>query len=553
MTTRAQYIDPKAAALENFIDGAHASARAADGTTLDSAAVKAVSKEMVSGADLPPEVQAVIARMPEDCQGKVLDAVLFGAESYRAQHGTLPTGDIIQAALHQGLAAANNIDPKGNVVALDSVGSTGHHDQISAQPNRIVVAITAGIAEAIPFATMLPTDIGSNEARLGIISHQAGATFGGYAAGDLLDGVNIGKPYANAERNVTLTVAGDRLSATGKITGIIGGSENTSLLRGRTNILINGYPCAGESPNTSSSAANSPISGSIRIAGTDYAIGGTVTVATGAVALTFTPALPGSAVVSAEGFIDYEAAPALAPTVLTQVQTFSLYAVPWRVTAHQTVDSRTQYVNELGLNLQDENLIAIRNQVAMERHYLALNKLMNLAVNNSRTYDFDWAGQKVEKSRNQIWSDAMSVIGVADQTMAEDTMDHGITHMYVSKKLAAQFQSLPLELWTPSGITVRPGIFRLGRFAGRYDVYYSPKVVTEGSGTAQILCIGRSTQVARCPVVLGDAVAPTYLPLAMNSDLRYSNAFYARNFTSVNPHQPSAMGAALINVTNLGL
>lgn len=551
MTTRAQYHDPKAAELESFLDSAYASACEGNESALDSAALKDASGNILKSGDLPDAVQAVIAKMPEDQQAKVLDAVIIGADVFRQQHGALPTGDILQAAMQQGMSASFRLDAHGRT--LDSVGSTDHHDQISAQPNRIVVAITSAIAEAIPFATYLPTDIGSNEARLGIVTHQAGSLFGGYAVGELLDGVNVGKPYVSAERRVKLTVAGDSLSATGKVTGIIGGSEDTPLLRGRTIVLVNGFPCAYESPNTASSAANSPISGSVRLAGTDRTIGGTVTVATGAVALTFSPALPAGTVVEVEGFIDYEAKPELTPRVITQVSTFSLYATPWRVTADQTVDSKTQYSNELSLDLQSENLIAIRNQFGMERHYASLEKLKALAVNSARTYDFDWAGQKSDKTRALIWQDSIGVVGLADQVMAEDTMDHGITHIYVGKTLAAQFQTMSRDVFEPSGITARPGIYRLGRWHGRYEVYYSPRVVADGSGSAQMLCIGRSNQVARCPVVLGDAVAPTYLPLAMNTDMKYRNAFYARNFTSVNPHQPSAMGAALINVTNLGM
>jgi hypothetical protein len=238
---------------------------------------------------------------------------------------------------------------------------------------------------------------------------------------------------------------------------------------------------------------------------------------------------------------------------VTQVSTHSLFASPWRALADQTVDSKTQYGNELGLDLQSENLMAIRNQFAMERHYAALVKLLALAQNNQATYAFAWSTQGAEKTRARIWQDAMAVIGVVDQQMAEDTMDHGISHMYVGKTIAAQLQSLPEDIFIKSGIQVKPGIFRLGRLFGRYEVYYTPKIVLEnvGAGTAQILCIGRSTQVARCPIVMGDAVAPTYMPLAMQQDMKYRQGFYARNFTAVNPHIPSAKGAALINITGL--
>ena len=71
-----------------------------------------------------------------------------------------------------------------------------------------------------------------------------------------------------------------------------------------------------------------------------------------------------------------------------------------------------------------------------------------------------------------------------------------------------------------------------------------------GLTQSDIIAIGRSSQVARCPIVLGDAVAPTFLPLARQSDLVDQSAMYARDFTVVNPHQPSALGCAIITVLN---
>lgn len=548
MNTRAIYNDNGVAELEQYFDSAYDEVRQ-ESSVLDSATIREFGREAASSSELPANVQKVLDTMPESERSRVFDSVITGMKVFEQEHGVKPTADVIAAALQQGVSASKKLDPSGRV--LDSVGSTGHHDQISAQPNRIVVAITSAIAEAMPFATYLPTDIGSNEASLGIVSHLAGSLFGAYDQNEIMDGVNIGKTYLSAERRVTLALGGARDDATGGVFTTTGGSTPLAVLRGRTIILINGFPCAYENANTTATVASSPISGSVNIAGTDYTIGGTVTIATGAIALTFAPALPVGTVVEAEAFIDYELNTSLTPKIMTQVSTYRLFATPWRAICDQTVDSKTQYGNELGLDLQSENLMAIRNQFSMERHYSAINKLMALAINNSQTYNFDWSGQKAEKTRARIWQDAQAVIGVVDQQMAEDTMDHGITHMYVPKKTAAQLLGLPRDIFVPSGIVARPGIYRLGTLFGRYEVYFTPKGLTESATASQILCVGRSPQVARCPIVLGDAVAPTYLPLAMDTSMKYQNGFYARNFTSVNPHIPSAKGAALINITNL--
>lgn len=546
--TRAIYANGGAAKTEHFFDSLIGEARGEGGTlVLDSTQTKGVTAAALASSDLPESVSNVISQIGDDKEhSRVLDSVLAGAEIYRREHGELPTADVIESALAQGFAAAQ--DPRK---ILDSVGSTAHHDVLSAQPNRVVVAITAAIAEAFPAATYLPADINSNEARLAIVSHLAGSTFGGYAQNDIMDGINVGSPYIGAERTITLTASAGRDAYTGQFHAAIGGSGGVEVLRGRTIMYVNGFPCAFESHNAPASASNVPVAGSVTLAGNEHTITGTVTPATGVVSLAINPAFPVGTVVQAEGYIDYEKQPQLTPEIVSQVTTYSLFAAPWRAKVKQTVDSKTQYTNELGLDLASESLIAVRNQFAMERHYRVLEKALALAASNTHTYDFDHDAQIAQKTRAQIWQDFQAVLGVVDQQMAEDTMDHGITHMYVGKKVAAQFLSLPRDLFEPSGIQARPGIYRLGRFLGRFEVYYTPKGIIEGATTSQILCIGRSVQVARCPFVLGDAVPPTYMPLAFGDDMKYGSAFYARNFTAVNPHQPSAKGVALINITNL--
>lgn len=551
---RAIHANPEAGAAEQYFDNLYSEARdGSNGMALDSARVEAVGESAlarVSQEDMPTSVQRVMDALPEDRRRVVLDSVLRGMSIFEREHGVLPTGDVILAALQQGHSVTDaGLKAYG---VMDNVGSSAHHDQISAQPNRAVVAITAALAEAIPFATYLPTDIGSNEARLAIVQHQAGSAFGGYALNEIMDGINVGKSYVSAERRIELTLAGDRLSASGQVFTTEGGSTAVQVLRGRTLVFVNGFLAATENPNVSPAAAQSPISGSIRIGSTDYTIAGTgVTIATGAIALTFSPALPSGTKVHAEAFIDYEAAPSLAPEITTQVTSYSLFATPWRVRQRQTIDAKTQYSNEIGVDLASEALFCIRNQFAMERHYAAIAKLKALGVNAAKTYDFDFTNQRADKTRAEIWQDFQAILGAVDQQMAEDTMDHGVTHLYVAKNVAAQMLGLPSTLFQASGIVARPSVYRLGTLFGRYEVYYTPKGLTEGAQTSEILAIGRSPQAARCPIVLGDAVPPTYLPLSFGDDMKTGNAFYARNFTSVNPHQPSARGAALISVTNL--
>lgn len=550
--THQDYSKRETAEVAKFIDSLKDNAVKAG--TFDSAAAAdfmATAINQNSSVTVPATLQAVLDEVKGDDASLVTRSILDGVSAYESQHGSAAPADVIEQALHLAYATTDGARRR---YQLDSANSNAS-DAMGLQPNRAVVAILSAMGDAIPFAHYLPADIGSNEAVLAIMSHNAGTTFGRYAEGGLMDGSLSGDAYVSSSRvNKSMPVV-----TTGAVTGALTSIQDTEetcaggvtvkLLRGRSLVYVNGVIAAKEVEATGS--GNSTVSGSITIAGTSYSIGGTINTDTGVYALTTTPAMPITIPVVVEGFIDYERAPELTPSIITAVNTYKLHAKPWRVTTHQTIDSRTQMANELGLDPYSESVIAIQAQFANERHYEVLAKARRLAANNQSDFDFAWATRSAQMNRSQIWQDFASVLGAASQQMAIDTMNHGITHLYVGKKLASQLMALPREVFEPSGVAERPNIFRIGRLFGRFEVYYTPKGVTETSTSGQVLCIGRATDVTRNPFILGDAVPPTVIPLAVGSDLRQGAGFYARNFTAVNPNGPSSLGCALINVINL--
>ncbi|MDT4829799.1 hypothetical protein FQZ97_632320 [compost metagenome] len=504
---------------------------------------------------VPEKLRIVLDEADDKTATMVTRAILDGATTYERMHGAQAPADLLEQAIHLAYGTTN----EARRAILDSATSN-HSDPLSLQPNRAVVAILTTLSEAVPFAHYLPADIQSNEAKLAIMSHQAGKDYGRYAQGALMDGAFSGDTYISSSREHRCEIVLDAGNPTGAITGKLTAIQTdgetckpdapeVKLLRGRSLVYVNGLIAAREVSGTGTGA--SIVSGQVTIGGTSHQISGTVHPDTGAIALTSTPPMAATNHVVVEGFIDYERAPELTPSIITAVDTFMLHAKPWRVTTHQTIDSRTQMANELGLDPYSEGVIGIQAQFANERHYEVLRKAKRLAKQNTDTFNFNWSNAGDFKVRADVWRDFGAVLGAVSQRMAIATMNHGVTHLYVGEKVAAQLSSLQNDIWEPSGIVERPGIFRLGRLFGRYDVYYSPKEINETEDAAEILCVGRATDVTRNPFVLGDAVAPTVIPLAVGADLKTGAGFYARNFTAVNPHQPSAMGCALITVTDL--
>ena len=550
--THQEYHSRATAEVAQFVDALQSATT--HGGTFDSAAADDFIKTAVnqSAVTVPAGLQAVLDEAGTGDTSRISRAILDGATAYEAQHGTQAPADVLQQAIHLAYSTTNAARRQ---FALDSASTSMGSDPLSLQPNRAIVAILSAMGDAIPFAHYLPADIGSNESVLAIMSHNAGSTFGSYKQGGLMDGHLSGDPYITSSR-VHTSYPG----ATGAVSGALTAEQETmdackvgaapiKLLRGRTLVYVDGRVAAKEVDSTG--AGNSPISGSIQIGGSSYQIGGYINPDSGVYELTTSPALPATVPVVVEGFIDYERAPEITPAIITQVNTFKLHAKPWRVITQQSIDSRTQMSNELGLDPYSESVVAIQAQFANERHYDVLAKARRLAANNKATFDFKWSTQGNYKSRDKIWIDFASVLGAVSQQMALDTLNHGVTHLYVGKHVAAQFMSLPREIFEPSGVAERPNIFRIGRLFGRFEVYYTPKGLNDGPTASQILCIGRATDVTRNPFVLGDAVSPTVIPLSVNADLRQGAGFYARNFTAVNPHGPSSLGAAMIDVIHM--
>lgn len=526
-----------------------------DGVFDSAAAQDFVSNAINQHAEVkvPSALQIVLDEAADDtAKARITRALLDSCDGYEKANGCAAPADLVEQAVHNAFATTRFAKDKYSLDSADNL----HHDQLSLQPNRAVVSIISTIMEACPFALYLPADIGSNEARLAIVSHQAGNKFGGYDANELIDGINTGEPYMLSSRVNTSKPDGSG-RVTGKITSVQktpdtcdSAAGDLKLLRGRTIVYVNGLIAAVESASTLGSG-DSPIAGSITIGGTAYTISGKINTDTGSYELTTSPALPEEVDVVVEGFIDFERAGELTPTIISHVDTFALFAKAARARTHLSIDARTQMANELGLDPLSESTIAINTQFNNERYYDALRKGMRLAQLNTETFDYSKAITHQDASRQMAWQDFAYQLNVVSQRMAEDTMDHGVTHIYVGKRVASQLMGMPSTLFTPSGISARPGIYRLGRLFNSVDVYYTPKVVTETENSAQILCVGRATNVARNPIVMGDAVPPTMVPLAVNADLRQGVGYYSRNFLSVNPHQPSAKGFGLIEVTNM--
>lgn len=538
--------------------GSLVAAARGNGNMLDSLSPQSIDVVKNAVADaaklLPTRMAKLLDRIDGD-QNRALavTSMLDGISNFERRNGFAPSADMIDAVISQAenLAdgTATNVLPDG--ATLDSISTNNQSATLSHQPNRIAVAITGGLSEAIPFGAYLPSDLNSNESKLAIITSVASSDFGAYAKGAIIDGTNGGDEYTRSERVVGVNVAQDRLSGSFAITTRSNGAGvAVPVLRNRTTVSVNGFT-VGFEQNNNSGTNKSLLSGQFKVGGSAYVLNGEINVETGVGAVTFAPALPEGVLVEAQGFIDFEGKPELAPYIGTSAVSYSLYCAPSRVIMQATPDSRSQSQSELGADRLTIAVQAARTQMANERYYASLRKVRKVALNTKRTYDFNAAEQLLLKTRAQGWRDFGSFVGAVDQEVSNQTMEFGLSFMYVGEKGASQFLSMDSDDFVPSGLTAQAGIWRVGVYRKKYIVIYTPKVVEETAVDIEILCIGRSPQVARNPIVFSDAVAPTLIPLAVNADLKTGAALFTRQLTEVNPHAPSALGCALLTVKNV--
>lgn len=530
----------------------------AGGAMLDSASasgVGAIGEALKNPTELlPARMQPLMEAVDEKHRPQMLASMLDGIRRFEYEHGFSPSADMIDASIAQALSIADGSAPiLPNGATLDSVSSSLQSSPLSHQPNRISVALCGGLAEAMPFGAYLPSDLSSNESKLAIINSVAGSNFGAYKDGDILDGVNSGLSFIGAERNVAAVLNGERTTATFAFKAEAGGGGAAiPLIPTRTYVKIGGFQVAAEI-NKNDTSASRQIAGQVSISGEVYAISGSVTFASGTGDLKFNPALPEGTAVKMVGFIDYEAKPELTPSIKTKAESFSVYCTEYRVLMQTAPGARSQGQSELGTDFLTVAVNSARRQMANERYYLGLQKIREVAELTGRVFDFDAANQLLEKSRAQRWRDFAAFFGEVDQDVANSTGEYGLSMVFVGAKGAANYRTMGGDAFVSSGVQARPGIYRVGRYDNQYDVYYTPRIVEETDTDIQMLAVGRAAQVARNPLVLSDAVAPTMIPLAIISDLKSGAALYGRNLTETNPHPASAMGCALITVKNVDL
>lgn len=543
-----------------------------DGANTIGTAMDSIRKQQSTNNELvvPLSLQRIFDTMgaDESTQNLIIGTAMDGCRSYQERHGrpvppevllyAFQLGENIEQAVKDPRKLFGNSGAFSKGVAMDSIFTNEAHAQLSMQPNRAVVSIVGAISEAIPIAGYLPTDIGSNEARLIIVNAKAGSDYGAYHVGDSMMGVDMGDNYLIPERilrvssnggtGINFAVHRDLDANDNELPDT--GSPAVKIYGGRTIIYVDGQPCASDETTNTPSIINQ-LHGSIDIGGTTYGVTGTVNSNLGTGTVNFTPALPANTLVHVEAVINYEAGQEdLMPLMDIKAEGFKLFATPDRASVVMGIDSATQFANEVGIDPIATATMNLRAQKQTERHRKVIEYARRLSQNFVTPFDMDWTGQGLQKTIAVVIQDLSTAFGLANQDMITRTNGVPLTTAYVGKAMLAILNALPPEFFQKSSAPEHANIRYAGLLFSKYYIYYDPKAA-ETATTSDILCVGTHAETARNPILMGDAVPSMMIPVATGVDLKQRQAWYSRCFTKVTPYRQSQLAFATIRVTGM--
>lgn len=489
----------------------------------------------------------------KDDRYSVKQAILDGIEDYKRMHGVEPSVEVVTSAVRQGKFYLDDIlsgEPSANSQASNSRALV---------PRDAIISIRAAIMSSIPFAHYLPADT-RGEAKFILVTHSSGNKCGMYKADTLLDGLAGGDVFIRSDRTHKME-SSDQATYTGKITPIMTSLDTCDqaaqphpLYSARSELIVNGIVVATSQMSTSE---KDNFSGVFSLHDKEISItSATINIKTGEATVTFNPALEANDEVKVRGYLNVEANSAnySSPEIKTDTFTRSLWATPYRAKVVVTPEALSQFQNEIGVDPKFEGIMVARSLLSQENLYKALSDGCEIGKHNglSATFDYNWSEAGKNKSTAEITAELLAMIGKISQDMANTNGSHGVSHIYVDEKVRAILLALDPKYFVPSGIEDRAGAYRLGRLAGKYEVYYTPKGLR--TGTNMLLIGANASNSAFNPVIIGDATPPQIQPANPTVDSPNSGSWLlGKAFLSQNPYSDYAKSYASITVTNTAL
>ena len=525
----------------------------------------------------PPIVKTVLEGLPKTTQNQgciqvntqqlIMDGVADQAKRFEQAYG-YPVPDAVYDSAFRSVLPLINQDYANAIGVGDIAKRAGVYDEVSnvsggaMRVQQIAVAIMRAFSEQIPFAGVSAVGRGTNglEGRIILVEHMAQSDVGGYKQGDSLDGLDSGKPFMQSKRYVDaapVDAEGLKYSATIKLSD---NDTNGCAIRSDTvQLYVNGILAAGANPGSRRGEAVA-ISSRFKLiddSGTDYRINVDCNDPTkGELVVTFDKKLPQGSRVRFSADIDFEhqTLKEKRPTLISEadVASFRIHYASGYYKFSQ--EAKHQWQSDVNLDLATQATIALRDQYYNERHHRAIECMYEIGQSYQSSFSLDWQNRLNERSISSVVDDIFFSLSKVNSDMVSRTQLSSLGVIYVGRDAVPFFEAMDNYIFVPSGVKKKAGIYRVGKWCGLYDVYCTPSPCLNKktfSNAFQMLCIGRSDQIAGNPYITGDAVAPIITPFSITHAGEQGAFYFAAMNDTVNPFPRIASAAAIINVTNI--
>ena len=482
-----------------------------------------------------------------DEAGIVVDRIAASIDQYKKRFGVLPADSALHSGFEKARAILKGDSPNQKIRAIRSgmaqldSASNYHQDGLSLRAGITLASVLSTLSSANPFSGIIPFNMGSNEAKFVLITPRAGNDYGAYRENQIIVGKDSGEPFALAGRLQvpTGTANGantDYVTSFHEcVTPVAGGyvgdatSPAVRILAGRTLIIVDGMEVATDmrSTNQSTNVQNSgttTINSSFNLRGSaqQYTITGTCNVDTGAVAFTISPSLPVSVdnphTVRVMGYIDWERNSSRTNkkerrgSIIHDTAEFTIYAEEATLQSSVSLGAEMQANQELGISFASLSLGA-NDIVQAERvkRVLTLGSLVADHSGFSRTLPLDMSTSLNAKTVGEAITDAIAMtIEEIEAQMVADTWMATPAFVYVPALLVPYVRRM--QGFQNYDLGIKAGIYYIGSMNGK-SFYCVPNMKSifgeydpDGSEAIMLISGGDSTDPARAPIIMGDAI-----------------------------------------------
>lgn len=522
---------------------------------------------------LPPVLKSLMGNLPDQVQKTghqavatqkiILDCVLNRRKMYEQEYGHSVPDAVYDGVLRQALPLVDQNYAK-QLGFYDETKKLGLFDEVSnvsggaMSVNQVATAIMLSFGEQIPFGGVAAVGNNGNglEGRIIQVTHSAQSDVGGYKRDDNLDGLNAGKPYLQSKRFADAVLNKDKPEYTAKITLKEGDQTGCAIRSDTATVYINGLIAVAVNPSNKNGSTFVG-SGHFKFPDKDtvYIVSMNCTDSSkGEITISIDKPLPEGTQVRVSADVDYEhsSLKGSRPSVKAQAD-FTSFRIHYASGYYKvSSEAKQQWQSDVHLDPATQATIALRNQYYIERYLRAIDCMYEIAQSYQTDFKLDFINRLSQRSISSVVQDLFFGLSQVDTSIVMRSQFSSLGVIYVGQSAIQYFDAMDPSIFTKSGLRKRPGIFRIGKWCGLYDVYYtpSPKLNRPTRNSFQMLCIGRSDQVAGNPYITGDAMAPLITPFSINNDGENGSFFFGALNDTVNPFPNIASAAALINVTD---